>query len=79
MAAERLGSLAIRRRAAKAGASYEFFLMHPDGAGLAELVRLVDAGELDVRIDSRFALEQYAEAFARLESRRAKGKVLLEF
>ncbi|MEU4183314.1 hypothetical protein AB0E57_09175, partial [Micrococcus luteus] len=31
-------------------------LMHPDGAGLAELVRLVDAGELAVTVDSRYPL-----------------------
>lgn len=77
--ASRLGSRSIRRAARQAGASYEFFLMHPDGAGLAELARLVDEGRLTVPIDSRFALADHAEAFARLESRRAKGKVLIEF
>lgn len=77
--AARLQSRGIRGRARAAGVSYEFFLMHPDGAGLAELARLVDAGRLTVPIDSRFALADHRDAFARLESRRAKGKVLVEF
>ena len=53
--------------------------MHPDGPGLTELVRLIDEGELEVIVDSRYPLEEYADAFERLESRRSKGKVLLEF
>ncbi|MCU1576108.1 MAG: Zinc-binding dehydrogenase, partial [Leifsonia sp.] len=40
---------------------------------------LIDAHELKVMIDSRFPLEQFAEGYARVESRRAKGKVLLTF
>lgn len=77
--AERVFSFKTRRQAAKAGVKFEFFLMHPDGPGLAELVRLIDEGELEVIVDSRYPLEEYADAFERLESRRSKGKVLLEF
>ena len=75
----RLASAKVRRAAKQAGVSYEFFLMHPDGAGLAELVRLVDAGELTLTVDSRHPLADWEQAFERLESHRAKGKVLLEF
>lgn len=77
--AERVFSFKVRRRAAKAGVKFEFFLMHPDGAGLAELVRLIDEGKLEIIVDSRYPLEEYADAFERLESRHSKGKVLLEF
>ena len=76
--AERLSSRAILKAARAAGVSYEFFLMHPDGAGLAELVRLVDSGQLGLTIDSRFTLDEFAPAFERLESRRSKGKVIVE-
>ena len=75
----RVASAKVRRAAKKAGVTYEFFLMHPDGAGLAELVRLVDAGELAVTVDSRYPLADWKQAFERLESHHAKGKVLLEF
>lgn len=75
---ERAASRRIRRTARALGVSYEFFLMHPDGAGLADLVREVDAGRLSVPIDSRFPLEEYRAAFERLESRRSKGKVALQ-
>lgn len=71
-------SFKIRRLAKKAGASFEFFLMHPDGAGLAQLASLVDQGELRVTIDSRYPLDQFRDAFEQLESRRSKGKVLVE-
>jgi len=77
--AERVFSFKARGQAAKTGVKFEFFLMHPDGPGLTELVRLIDEGELEVIVDSRYPLEEYADAFERLESRRSKGKVLLEF
>lgn len=76
---EKAQSRRVRAAAKKAGASYEFFLMHADGTGLAELSRLVDAGELEVTIDSRFELADFWQAFERLESHRAKGKVLVTF
>ncbi|MCS4276253.1 alcohol dehydrogenase [Mycetocola sp. BIGb0189] len=72
-------SRSIRARAHQLGARYEFLFMSPDGPGLAQLAELVDAGNLRLTIDSVFPLEHYAEAFARLESRRAKGKVVIEF
>lgn len=77
--AEQVLSLRLRRAARKAGISYEFFLMHPDGQELARLARLVDEGKLTLTIDSRYAFDDFREAFARLESHRAKGKVVLEF
>lgn len=76
---ERASSFKLRRLARRAGATYEFFLMHPDGAGLAELVRLVDEGRLTVPIDGRYGIDDWRDAVARLESRRSKGKVVVEF
>jgi len=71
-------SRGIRKRAAGAGVSYEHFFMAPDGAGLAELSGLVDDGALTLTVDSRFAFSDFRSAFARLESRHAKGKVVIE-
>lgn len=78
-AVSRLRSCRVRRMAKRAKTQFEFFLMHPDGAGLAELVSLIDDGKLILPIDSRYPLHQYKDAFERLESRRSKGKVVLEF
>ena len=43
-------------------------LVEPDGHGLAELARLVDAGELSVHLDRVFPLDQAARAHAHAES-----------
>lgn len=77
--AERLQSRKVRAAARAAGVSYEFFLMHPDGQGLAQLAQMVDAGELQLHVDSRHPAKDFRDAFARLESHRAKGKVLVEW
>lgn len=74
-----LRSCRVRRMAKRAGTHFEFFLMHPDGAGLAELVSLIDDGKRILPIDSRYPLHQCKDAFKRLESRRSKDKVMLEF
>ena len=59
------------------GVDYRFLLMRPDGAQLAELAALVDAGKLPVTVDCVFELADIAEAFAYLEQGRAKGKVVV--
>lgn len=75
---EKLQSRKARSLARKAQASYEFFLMHPDGAELAELSELADAGKLALTTDSTYPLEEWAKAFEQLESRHSKGKVIVE-
>ncbi|WP_460348445.1 NADP-dependent oxidoreductase [Actinoallomurus acanthiterrae] len=50
-----------------------------DGAGLAELVKLVNAGDLRLRLDSSFPITEIGKAFKHLESRRLTGKVALVF
>lgn len=72
-------SAKLRLAARKAAIRYEFFLMHPDGAGLAELAALIDEGKLALTVDSTYPLERYREAFARLEEGHAKGKIVIDW
>jgi NADPH2:quinone reductase len=44
---------------------------------MAELAGLVAAGNLTPRVTETYTLDQYAEAFASLENRKARGKVIL--
>ncbi len=71
-------SYRIRAVARKHGVAYRYLFMHPDGAELAELAALIDARTVRPVIDRVFALKDVAEAFAYLESGRAKGKVVME-
>ena len=59
------------------GVDYRYLFMRPDGAQLAELAGLVDAGTLPVTLDRVFAFDRIAEALAYLETGRAKGKVVV--
>ena len=52
--------------------------MGDEGPGrAAEVFGWIAAGELDVRIDSRYAMEDAADAHRALEGRRTSGKVLI--
>lgn len=72
-----LVSRRIRARAKRAGVRYRFLFMHPDGAGLALLARLIDDGTLRVTVDRTYPLDDAPDAMAYLETGRAKGKVVL--
>ena len=72
-----LASFSLRRRARQHGARYRFLFMHPSGEDLSELTRLVDAGMVKVIVDSVYPFERIAEAMAKLESGRAKGKIVV--
>lgn len=74
-----LASFPVRVRAWSRGVDYRYYFMRPDGKGLAELAAWIDAGELDVIIDRVFPFSHIGEAFAHLESGRAKGKVVVTF
>ncbi len=67
------------RNAAEArGATYEYHSLIPSGADLDELARHVEAGRLRVVVDTKFVgLDSFKEAFARIESGRAAGKVII--
>jgi NADPH:quinone reductase-like Zn-dependent oxidoreductase len=68
----------IIRQARKIGAEYSFFFVHPDGAQLTEIAKLLTAGKISPVIDKVFPFEQAKEALAYLEKGRAKGKVVVQ-
>src|SRR5437763_144892 len=50
----------------------------PNGGRLAEITRLVDAGELRPAIASVYPLDAFQSAFERLPARGKRGKVVLQ-
>lgn len=75
----RLMSSGIRRKSRKAGVDYSFLFMRANGAQLAKLGELVEAGTIRPVVDRIFPFEQLNDAFAYLETGRAKGKVVVAF
>ena len=73
----RLATLGPRRHARRGGYTYRFLSMRPSGDDLRELGSLIDDGALRVKIDSTYDFARADEALARVETRRAKGKVVL--
>ncbi|QCR20621.1 NADPH:quinone reductase [Agrococcus sp. SGAir0287] len=51
--------------------------VEPDGANLGIVGRLIEAGDVRVRIDAIHPMEDAVAAFERVESGRARGKVVL--
>jgi len=51
--------------------------MKPDARRLAELARLVDAGEISVRLERAFALEEAPEALEESRIGHTRGKLVL--
>lgn len=72
-----LASFRLRAQARKHGVTYRFLFMHPSGAELAELGELINDGKLEPIIDRVFPFDEIDQAFAYLESGRAKGKVVV--
>ena len=70
-------SIKIRALARRADVTYRALFMHPSGADLALLAGLIDQGRLKVTIDRIFPFSDIGEAFALLESGRAKGKIVV--
>ncbi|MCC5806821.1 MAG: NAD(P)-dependent alcohol dehydrogenase [Opitutales bacterium] len=64
-------------RAPLSGRRAKTFLVKPSNTDLRKLLAMQSAGKLRLRIDSVFDWKNYAEAFARSESGRAKGKIVL--
>jgi NADPH:quinone reductase-like Zn-dependent oxidoreductase len=56
---------------------YKFIIVHPSGAQLTEVARLLESGALKPVIDHVLMLEQAAEGHAYLERGHARGKVIL--
>jgi NADPH:quinone reductase-like Zn-dependent oxidoreductase len=63
--------------AEKYGVHFEWFFMSPDGKMLFELAKLISQGTVKTVIDSVFHMDQAAEAFDRLSTGRAKGKIVI--
>jgi alcohol dehydrogenase len=72
-----MASFGLRARAWKHGVHYRYLFMHPSGAELAELAQLVDSDKLEPVIDRVFPFADIGQAFAYLESGRAKGKIVV--
>jgi NADPH:quinone reductase-like Zn-dependent oxidoreductase len=55
-----------------------FFVVEPLGSQLAEISKLIEKGAFKILIDSVVEFDQYQEAFDRVESRKANGKVIIK-
>ncbi|KAK9236430.1 hypothetical protein V1525DRAFT_407061 [Lipomyces kononenkoae] len=55
-----------------------FFVMEPNGKHLQEITKLVEQGKCRPLVDSVWPLEQFQEAFKRLDTGHARGKVILD-
>lgn len=65
------------QRARELGVRAAMVAVQPDGARLAQIAALIDAGELEVVIDSVLPLADAAQAHRRIEERHARGKIVL--
>jgi NADPH:quinone reductase-like Zn-dependent oxidoreductase len=70
-------SRGVIRKAKARGVGYSFLFMHADGAQLAQIARLIDAGVIRPVVDRVFPFAQTAEALAYVEAGRARGKVVV--
>jgi NADPH:quinone reductase-like Zn-dependent oxidoreductase len=63
---------------AVSGVKDVFFIMEPSGANLAEITKLINTGKCQPIVDSIWPLEQFKNAYERLESGHARGKVIFD-
>jgi NADPH:quinone reductase-like Zn-dependent oxidoreductase len=70
-------SASIRRKAKLAGVDYSFLFMRAEGEQLGQITKLIDQGAIRLIIDRVFPFERLNEAFAYIETGRAKGKVVV--
>jgi NADPH:quinone reductase-like Zn-dependent oxidoreductase len=75
-----LGIMTLRRTllARRHGVRFRFLFKRSDGAQLAMLAGLADAGQLDPVIDQVYPLEKAQDALAHVESGHARGKVVIQ-
>ena len=59
------------------GIGYRYLFMHPSGSDLALLAGLIEQGNLKAIVDRTYPFAKIAEALDYVESRRAKGKVVV--
>ncbi|RZJ40006.1 MAG: NADP-dependent oxidoreductase [Brevundimonas sp.] len=72
-----LTSRKIRAKAKARGVDYSFLFMKPDGAQLARIAGLIEAGDIRTVTDRVFPFEAINDALAYVDTRRAKGKVVV--
>jgi NADPH:quinone reductase-like Zn-dependent oxidoreductase len=73
----RMLSRGVLKKAKARGVGYTFLFMRADGAQLAQIATLIDAGTIRPVVDRVFPFAQTAEALAYVETGRAKGKVVV--
>lgn len=74
----RMLSRGVLNKAKARGIGYTFLFMRADGAQLAQIAKLIDAGVIRPVVDRVFPFAQTAEALAYVETGRAKGKVVVK-
>ena len=73
----RILSRGVLKKAKARGVNYAFLFMQADGAQLAQIAKLMDAGVIRPVVDKVFPFDQTAQALAYVETGRAKGKVVV--
>lgn len=73
----RLMSAGIRRKAKRAGIDYSFLFMRADGEQLSLITKLIEDGTIRPVVDRTFPFEELNDAFAYIETGRARGKVVV--
>lgn len=63
--------------AARRGARGARYTARPDGAQLAEIARLIDQGQVDVKVTATFPFDAAGEALAGLEQGHLRGKIVI--
>ena len=69
---------AVDAEGVEEGVIGKFFIMQTDGSQLGEITKLVEAGKCKGVVDSVFKVEEFQEAFRKVDSGRAVGKVVIE-
>jgi NADPH:quinone reductase-like Zn-dependent oxidoreductase len=74
----RLLSFSIRRKAKRRDVRYSFLFMRADGEQLSKITSLIESGIIRPVVDRVFPFEATNEAWAYLETGRAKGKIVIK-
>src|SRR2546426_706599 len=74
----RLLSFGIRKKAKHHGVTYSFVFMRANGEQLSKITSLIESGIIRQVMDRVFPFEATKEAWAYLETGRAKGKVVIK-
>jgi NADPH:quinone reductase-like Zn-dependent oxidoreductase len=73
----RLLSRGVLKKAKARGVTYAFMFMRADGAQLAEIARLIDAGAIRPVVDKVFPFARTGDALTYVETGRTQGKVVI--